>query len=504
MTKIVLNPVNRPETASGTQIINDNFNKIVNAIDNTVSRDGSSPNNMNADIDLNSNDLLNVGNIDVQSISVNGSDEFNNTLDNIIAITEQAKVYRDEAGEFANDAEEVLVSLGETIEDITPDKFEFVGDGVTDTYDLGQELSVTGVDVYVNGEYIYSDKYTIVGTTVVLDTPPPAPTTPGDKNVSIRVGAQASIATSGVPALNSVGTGQLQNLAVTNAKLAGNITIDKLDTTTVDSLRDLSLGTGIIPNGSLPARLRENTSATPIDDWNNAVASGWYVNGDAANQINGPETNKRFMGEVISFNTGIAPNAGWQRQRVYEFSTNNPGASNTRTWQRERFGTGAWNAWYRVEDSLTALDARYGAGSSKRTMEWLTFYRDPQTPLTGTSDAGNWLYPGNATSASTARWRGDMGFKIATARWIVVWTPGNSSTSSGVRLCWADDGPSNITEFARINGNNATTPVTAAVDITSALNSMTVNKQILHQTLGNGSAGVQIYSSVLEIVWDTA
>ena len=55
-----------------TTVINTNFNNVADAFDNTLSRDGSTPNQMEADIDMNSNDLLNVGSIDTNSLRLNG------------------------------------------------------------------------------------------------------------------------------------------------------------------------------------------------------------------------------------------------------------------------------------------------------------------------------------------------------------------------------------------------------------------------------------------------
>lgn len=51
---------------------NTNNTRIENAFDNTLSRDGSSPNQMEADIDLNNNDLLNVKQIDADVITLDG------------------------------------------------------------------------------------------------------------------------------------------------------------------------------------------------------------------------------------------------------------------------------------------------------------------------------------------------------------------------------------------------------------------------------------------------
>ena len=66
--------------ASQTQL-NENFNNINTALNNTLSRDGSAPNAMNADLDLNNNDLLNVNAIYVDGVNVL------NVLDNVTVST---------------------------------------------------------------------------------------------------------------------------------------------------------------------------------------------------------------------------------------------------------------------------------------------------------------------------------------------------------------------------------------------------------------------------------
>lgn len=52
--------------------LNANLEAINDKLDNTVSRDGSSPNTMEADLDLNSNDILNAGSITTNTLKVNG------------------------------------------------------------------------------------------------------------------------------------------------------------------------------------------------------------------------------------------------------------------------------------------------------------------------------------------------------------------------------------------------------------------------------------------------
>lgn len=58
-------------TAAGT--INDNWDKIETAFENTLSLDGSEPNQMQADLDLNSNDILNAGLINAEGLVIDGS-----------------------------------------------------------------------------------------------------------------------------------------------------------------------------------------------------------------------------------------------------------------------------------------------------------------------------------------------------------------------------------------------------------------------------------------------
>lgn len=55
----------------GTPTINNNFTNVQNSFDNTLSLDGSTPNAMLADLDMNSNDILNAGEVSVSSLRIN-------------------------------------------------------------------------------------------------------------------------------------------------------------------------------------------------------------------------------------------------------------------------------------------------------------------------------------------------------------------------------------------------------------------------------------------------
>lgn len=72
MPKLTLNNLGTTLNEGAASTINTNSDRIEEALENTLSRDGTSPNSMNADLDMNSNDLLNVNQLDVNTILLNG------------------------------------------------------------------------------------------------------------------------------------------------------------------------------------------------------------------------------------------------------------------------------------------------------------------------------------------------------------------------------------------------------------------------------------------------
>lgn len=60
------------QEATALQTINDNYSLIEEAIENTFSLDGTAPNTVNTDIDLNGNDILNAGVVGVDTLFLDG------------------------------------------------------------------------------------------------------------------------------------------------------------------------------------------------------------------------------------------------------------------------------------------------------------------------------------------------------------------------------------------------------------------------------------------------
>lgn len=70
MAKLTLNAIG--SRYGSIDALNDNSDLIEAAFENTLSRDGTGPNNMEADLDMDSNDIINVGSLSVGSLRING------------------------------------------------------------------------------------------------------------------------------------------------------------------------------------------------------------------------------------------------------------------------------------------------------------------------------------------------------------------------------------------------------------------------------------------------
>lgn len=133
---------------SARAAINTNFTAIENAFDNTLSRDGAAPNQMEADIDMNGNDLLNVKRIDADELYKNGV-PFEQTV------------------AYANKNYELLSGTGSQTNFTLSD----------DPGSLGNlYVSVAGLDLKPGIDYTYS------GTTLTFISAPAA----GTNNIYVR------------------------------------------------------------------------------------------------------------------------------------------------------------------------------------------------------------------------------------------------------------------------------------------------------------------------------
>ena len=125
---------------NSTTTLNNNFTALRNAFDNTLSLDGSTPNAMNADFDLNGNNILNANSIETEGLTING----------------------------------VQVSSSELTPTTALFSTEHTGNGSTTTFSMtynpGAEFNTY---VFVDGVYQNKSTYTISGTNVIFSEAPP-------------------------------------------------------------------------------------------------------------------------------------------------------------------------------------------------------------------------------------------------------------------------------------------------------------------------------------------
>lgn len=70
MAKLTLNAIG--SRYGSIDALNDNFDAIEQALENTLSRDGTSPNALEADLDMNGNSILNAGDVNTTNLYING------------------------------------------------------------------------------------------------------------------------------------------------------------------------------------------------------------------------------------------------------------------------------------------------------------------------------------------------------------------------------------------------------------------------------------------------
>ena len=138
--------------------LNNNFNNIQAAFDNTLSRDGSTPNAMAADLDMNNNDILNADVVDCETLNLNG---------NMITSIPTTVTFGDSSYNL-NTTNSDDRTITQRIRDRSSVKdFGAVGDGVTsDTTKLQDAYTDTSLMWFPSGTYV-SSNLTVPGGTVL-------------------------------------------------------------------------------------------------------------------------------------------------------------------------------------------------------------------------------------------------------------------------------------------------------------------------------------------------
>ena len=123
------------------QALNNNFENLRDKFDNTLSLDGSTPNAMGADLDMNSNDVLNAGVVSTDALTIAGT---------LVGVGD-------------------LNAAGATLSSIS-----HTGDGSTVAFSTGYQAFITdNTQVYIDGVYQNKAGYSTSGTTLTFSEAPP-------------------------------------------------------------------------------------------------------------------------------------------------------------------------------------------------------------------------------------------------------------------------------------------------------------------------------------------
>ena len=126
---------------ASTTTLNNNFTALRDGFDNTLSLDGSTPNSMNADLDMNSNDILNANTINTSTLKLDGT---------IVS-----------AG--------TLSAAGATL-----NSNSHTGNGSTTAFSMSYAPVIKdNTQVYIDGVYQEKSTYSISGTTLTFSEAPP-------------------------------------------------------------------------------------------------------------------------------------------------------------------------------------------------------------------------------------------------------------------------------------------------------------------------------------------
>ena len=179
---------------NSAQSINESLENLKAAFRNTISRNGETPNTMEADLDMNSNDLNNVGNLNASTMTLGGSTVAISDLAGLVA---QASMFlspassnpttRDdgttlEEGDiyFNTVDDDVRVWTGASwisLNAVTVTVDRFSGDSAETDFTLTTDPeSENNTQVFISGVYQQKDTYSVSGTTLTFSTAPPTGT----------------------------------------------------------------------------------------------------------------------------------------------------------------------------------------------------------------------------------------------------------------------------------------------------------------------------------------
>lgn len=268
--------------------INDNFDKIQTALLDGLSRSGNSPNQMEADLDMNNYDIINLHTLQVDDITIDGTDATGilQRAEDAVVLAEAAEAAAtdfaelaqawaeavDEPGGPGTKSSKTWAQLAETYAGLTiNNRFEksFAGNGVATVFVLDVDPgSGNNVDINVDGVWQLRSSYSVSGTTITFTEAPP-----GNgviENINVVYGGRIDV--------NSPGAGTVDSGTIDNTDLPAIRTV--LDVYSKSEVNGLVSGANGI-RGHLWGLIGSNN----VTDANNDMD---FSSGEAASVGTGP------------------------------------------------------------------------------------------------------------------------------------------------------------------------------------------------------------------------
>lgn len=274
--------------------INANFNSIKEAFDNLLSLDGSTPNSMLADLDMNSNDINNAGSINADNLKIGGS-TFN--LSGLSGLGSVASRFLSSAATDPTTRDDgTALQTGDIYFNTVDDEMyvysgvafvpfhtgstvvdRFSGDGSTVDFTLTRDpISENNTQVFVAGTYVQKDAYSVSDTTLTFASAPAN----GSDNVEVVTFDVVGDAGGTIPVVTSIAALAAANQeGVVFLDAAGRSGMFKFDSSDLSTEVTLDTETGIfVPptgeTGSAGAFVRIGFEVGLQTEWFGAVAGG--------------------------------------------------------------------------------------------------------------------------------------------------------------------------------------------------------------------------------------
>jgi len=274
MAKLTLDDVDSlTNETTAVATINDNSALIEAAIENTLSRNGTSPNTMGANLDMNSYKIVNLA----APVNPNDAARFQDIADigeltgyvddaeaaAVAAAASQAAAAASasaastsatNAATSATAAAGSLTAITTAVTNATPQQFNFNGNGATTTFSLGITPAETNTHVFIDGVYQSQLTWSISGTDIVFTTAPPS----GTNNIEVMVGPFQAITTTTIGGVTGLQAALDLKAPLASPTFTGTLTVPTIavtnDITITDDLvvgDDLTVTDNVVVGGTI-------------------------------------------------------------------------------------------------------------------------------------------------------------------------------------------------------------------------------------------------------------